>query len=840
MHNNKNAQGFTAARKRGNHGTALPSRRGNPTSPLTAAVLAVLYPGALTLAQEATPEAEQADQLEEIVVTATRREVNLQNVAQSVWAFTTDDIAEQAFRNTPEIIAAMPSVNLISSTPGRNSIVMRGVSTGSSEYRTDSGVAIYIDDQPVTSNSTQVDVELVDIALVQALPGPQGTLFGSSSQTGTLVYITNKPDPAAFSSELDAELGSTKGGDPSYRASGYVNIPVTDSIAIRAVGFYIYDGGYVDNVLGPTLGDPTQTNANVVEKNQNDYTNWGGRIAARWQINPEWESTLSLITQFSRADGAWESDPALGDYKITRFFDEYRDDDWYQTSLNVKGDLGFAELSGTASYFDRSIKYEWDNANYSQWRSAYYGGFYGDPENASLYNTGALIGTEYNDQKQERSAFELRLTSKGDSRFAWMAGAFYEDVTDGWTLDSRVPGLMDTPAWEVANYYACYGASLGYDISCPLAPTDVFYRKVFDRNIKQTALFGEVTYNLTDRWSITGGARWFEYDRHQSETYSQPAGLPISNDFAGGGVNATGGKDSDTVYKFATQFQIDSERMIYFLFSQGFRLGGSNSERAAENGYLPLNYKPDKLDNYEVGLKSQWFDNKVRFNLSVFFMEWDQIQLNVSGSRADNPFWLRGTFNGGKAEQKGVEMNGIWQVTPNLNLQASAFFADPEFSEDTIYPDPGDGTAIPAGTTMPVSPEQKYWIAVDYTLPNFFDLPGSTWTRFSYSYQGEVWKSTGAILDFIDADTPEERADAKDLLLPSYSTSTLQFGFTADSGWETALIIRNLFNEDGYNYISSSNYGDSPDIGWDDPRYRYVRTQQRPRTISLSFTKMWK
>ena len=114
---------------------------------------------------------------------------------------------------------------------------------------------------------------------------------------------------------------------------------------------------------------------------------------------------------------------------------------------------------------------------------------------------------------------------------------------------------------------------------------------------------------------------------------------------------------------------------------------------------------------------------------------------------------MRGTFNGGKAEQKGIEMNGVWQVTPDFNIQASAFFADPEFSEDTIYPDPDEGVAIPAGTTMPVSPEEKYWIALDYTLPNFLDLDGKTWTRFSYSYQGEVWRSTGAILDFVEAET---------------------------------------------------------------------------------------
>ena len=528
----------------------------------------------------------------------------------------------------------------------------------------------------------------------------------------------------------------------------------------------------------------------------------------------------------------------LGDYKITRFFDEYRDDDWYQASLNAKGDLGFAELSGTATYFDRSIKYEWDNANYSQWRSADYGGFFYDPEYESIYNTGVLIGTEFNDQKQERSAFELRLTSQGESRFAWMAGAFFEDVTDGWTIDARVPGLTGTPAWDVANDYACGGAYDGYDVACPLAPTDVFYRRVFDRNIKQTALFGEVTYNLTDRWSITGGARWFEYDREQSEVYSQPVGLPVLSDFEGGGVNASEGKESDTVFKFATQFQIDDARMIYFLYSEGFRLGGSNSERAAEAGYLPLNYESDKLSNYEVGLKSQWFDNKVQFNLSAFFMEWDQIQLNVSGSDAGNPFWLRGTFNGGKAEQKGVEMNGIWQVTADFNIQASAFFADPEFSEDTVYPDPDDGVAIPAGTTMPVSPEEKYCIALDYTLPNFLDLDGKTWTRFSYSYQGEVWRSTGAILDYIEAETPEERADAEDLLLPSYSTSTLQFGFTADSGWETATDCPQSLRRDRLQLHQRQQLGRSRRrLGR--PTLQYIRSQQRPRSSACRSTKKW-
>jgi len=800
-------------------------------SPLTAAIFAVLYPGALTLAQGANPE---AGRLEEIVVSATRREVNLQNVGQSITALSTADIERQALQSVADVIGALPSVSLTSSQPGRNSIVMRGVATGSEEYRTESQVAVYLDDQPMTSISQQVEVRLIDLARIEALPGPQGTLFGSSSQTGTIRYITNKPDTTGFSSQVDAELGTTEGGDESYDVSGHLNIPVSDSIAIRAVGFYALEGGYVDNVLGSTLmGD--SDNAAVVEKNWNDYQTWGGRIAARWQISPEWESTLSLVSQFSEADGGWESDPELGDYKITRLFDEYRDDDWYQGSLTVKGDLGFAELSVTASYFDRSIKYEWDNANYSQWRSAYYGGF--DPDygtgSYNVYNTGVLIGPTFNDQTQDRWAYEARLTSQGESRFAWMAGAFFEDVNDQWHYGAKLPGLTGTTAWEAANYYACYGADLGYDIACPLAPTDIYYSNRYRKNIKQTALFGEVTYDLTDRWSFTGGARWFEYDRNQRESYEVPLGLPVTNDFAGGGVNASQGKESDTVFKAATQFKIDDDRMIYFLYSEGFRLGGTNSARAAESGVIPLNFEPDKLSNYEAGLKSQWLDDAVQLNVSVFYMEWDQIQLNTSGSDANNPWWLRGTFNGGKAEQKGVELNGAWQVTPAFKVEGSAFFADPEFSEETIYPD--GGLAIPAGTVMPVSPERKYWVAVEYSVPGLLDLDGNLWTRMSYSYQSEIWNDLDAILDFENAVTPEERADALDQKLPSFSTATLQLGYTATSGWEASLVVRNLFDESGYSYMSSSDYGDL----FGDSRFRYVRTLQRPRTISLSFSKKW-
>jgi outer membrane receptor protein involved in Fe transport len=416
-----------------------------------------------------------------------------------------------------------------------------------------------------------------------------------------------------------------------------------------------------------------------------------------------------------------------------------------------------------------------------------------------------------------------------------MAGAFYEDVWDWWEYDAITPGLTGTRAWEAAQYYACYGAELGYDVQCPLPNTDIYYQDVYDKTIKQTAVFGEATFNLTDKWKVTGGARWFEYDRDVVETYSVPKGLPVQHDFAGGGVNASKGNESDTVFKFGTEYRFDEHRMIYLLYSEGFRLGGNNSARAAEAGYLPLVYEPDKLANYEAGLKSQWFDNVLQLNVSLFFMEWDNIQLNTSGSNLGNQWWLRGTFNGGKAEQKGAEISVSWAVTENLSIDASAFLADPEFSEKTEFPEPGEGNAIEAGTVMPVSPERKYFVSAEYKVPNFLSA-GDLWGRISYSYQGSVWKDLDAILDYQNAETPEERELALDQKLPSWATTTLQIGYTNKTGgWETSLIVRNLFDEQGYDYLSSSDYG----ALFGDPRWRYVRTLQRPLTVGLSFTKKW-
>jgi iron complex outermembrane receptor protein len=797
-----------------NRSRSIPAvRLAFPSTPLAIAIASVLYPAAATLA------AERADKLEEVIVTATRRELDLQVVPQSITALNTEFIQKQALTNLYDLANALPSLNIISTWPGQNTIVIRGISTGSAEYRIDSQVSIYLDEQPMTSITQQADVRLIDIQRVELLPGPQGTLFGSSAQAGTLHYVTNKPDNVGFSSELAGEVGTTKGGEESYDFSGWVNIPVSENFALRAVGFWSQAGGYVDNVLGPTLmGDAT--NADIAEDDQNSYRQSGGRIAGLWTINPQWNLLATGIYQRSRTDGHWDSDPFLGETKITRFFNDWRDDEWYTASTTLHGDLGFADLSVTASYFNRKIDYEFDDTNYAQWRTRNFGTYY------ALYDTGTLHSVTFNYQTQKRWSYEARLTSQGDSKLQWMAGAFYEDVYDWWEYGDRLTAgdFADTNAWIEANRIACEDIADPNVAKCPLDPTQVYYYNKYSNKVKQLAFFGELTYALTEKWSVTGGARWFQYDREMFDKYNVPLGVPASSDPDANGLLSKG-KESDTSLKFATNYKFTPEVMVYALYSEGFRLGGQNSQRAAETGEVPLDYGPDRLANYEVGLKSQWFDNRLRLNVSAFLMKWDDIQIHFSSTDSDNngAFWIEGNINGGKAEQKGVELNGQWYATDRLNFDWSIFLASPEFTQDTLVPN-SDEVYIAKGTTLPVSPKEKYWASVEYTFPDFLPWAGDFWTRFSYSWQAKTWDSLSAIQD-----------NDRELILPEWKDATFQMGFTGDSGWETSLILRNAFDDAGWTWLSATDRGEA----FGDPRFRHIHGTQRPRSLYLSFTKKW-
>ena len=781
--------------------------------PLAVAIMVAHAPLAV-LAQEPTQEVDaQGRTIEEVIVTATKREANMQDLAQSITAFTADDLERLRARDMKEYIDALPSVALVNSVPGRNSVVFRGVSTGSSEYRTDSMTAVYLDEQPLTTNSQQVDPWLVDIERVEALPGPQGTLFGSSSQSGTLRVITNKPDPSGFSAQIDASAYATSGGEPSHDLSGHINVPLSDRLAVRVAAFVSREGGYIDNVLGRDLAD-TRDNARFVEDDFNEYDISGGRVAATWDLSDRWTAIAGLISQSSSTTGSWESDPALGDFKIVKFFDEYRDDDWQQTSLTFKGDLGGAEFSATSAWFDRDIAYEWDNHVYEQYKDAYWGVYSG----YGLYNSEYTFGTTFNEQTQERFSQEVRLTSTGASRFQWMVGAFYEDVNDEWLFGAQNPSLMDTVAWETANYYA-YTYYAAYDhIDYPLAPSNVGFYNHFVRAVEQTAAFGELSLGLTDRLTTTLGLRWFEYDRNEFDQFQFPQGLPPLTGLDSNGAYRASGVEQDTALKLSAQYAIDSDRMLYALFSQGFRLGGSNSQRAAATGLVPQNYGADKLNNYEAGLKSEWFDNRLQLNVSTFYMVWNDIQINNEGGVEDK-WWLRGMINGDTARTMGVEVNWDASLTDSLRFEGGIFLANPEFnSEFTLL----SGEVVTDGTTMPISPEFKYYFALEYTVWDWRGL-GDLWARYDTSYQSEVYNGLSTAI----AKDPEGRQ-------PAWTQSNFQLGIETRKGPQIVLEVNNVWDERTISWLDSGSNFQAAQFG--DPRFHNVRSYVAPRSIGLSAT----
>ena len=768
-------------------------------TPVAASICAALYPATHAAAQDAT--------LEAIVVTASKREVAMQDLGQSVTALTTGDFQKQAIQGTEDYVRALTSVSLFNTVPGRNSLVMRGMSAGTQEFYTDSQVAVYLDEQPITTIAQEVDVRMIDIARVEVLPGPQGTLFGSSSQSGTLRIITNPPDAAAHSGQVDAGIWTTDGGDESHDLSGWLNIPLVDGrLALRAVAFTSHEGGYVDNVVGATL-EGSETNADIAENDQNTFDNRGGRVAARWLVSDRWNVDLSFLAQESELRGSWETDPAIGDYKITRFFDEYRDDDWHQVSGTVKGDLGFAELTATASRFERDVVYEWDNMVYEQYKASYFAAY-------PLYNTDYTFGTTFNDQDIYRKAYEVRLTSQGESRFHWMMGAFYEDVTTEWLYGTRNPDYVGTTSWYAAQYLADYYNAAGYDVESPLPETDIVYSEDYYNSIRQKAVFGEFSFDLTERWDVTVGARWFEFDRRTQTTFQFPQGLPPAGEAGTGGRVETTGTESDTVFKYGTSYHFTDDVMVYALYSEGFRLGGNNSQRAANTGVVPVTYEPDKVENLEAGIKSQWAGGRLMLNLTGFSATWDRIQVSQSG--VNGVWWLRGTINGGEAEVQGVELTAEWQATSNLYLSASTTFSDSEFKEDIVR----IGDTVPAGSPMVWSPERKFHAGVEYVVPEV--LGGDLWFRYDYSYESSKWNTLDSIVEL-----------NPDGIVPSWDMSDVHVGLTLPSGWEFQFDVRNVWNDLAFNSLENDT---NPEL-FGDARFDNLRNYAKPRTIGLTVRK---
>lgn len=840
---------------------AHPSKKIYALTPLAAAVVAALSPTLPVLAQE------EATRLEEIIVTATRREMSLQDIPHSIDVLSAIQLDRMGAKDLEASLRALPSVHLTALQPGQNQLTVRGMTSEVFEYTREAQVAVYLDEQPMTSNAQQVGIRNIDMDRIEFLPGPQGTLFGTSSQTGTLRYITKKPHTDGFEGAVEGRWGTTTGGADSYDISGILNIPlVDDKLAVRIVGYSSHDGGYVDNVFGTSLSG-NYDNAALVGDDQNEYDVDGGRLHVLWNLSDNWSALFSLVAENTSAPGAWDSDASLDDYQVTRFYEEFRDDDWTSGSLTLSGDLGFADLTLTATRFERDIVYEYDRMSYSQSRDKAYGYYCNltfDYPTTYYYYYSCIYYAEYlpsyisNDQRQERDSVELRLVSKGDGRFQWTVGAYYEDFLNEWFYGSVIPGWQGTISGDAANYYAFYyGVDSNYynnytpnpNQVYPLPATDFFWSQEFTQIITQTAFFGELGYDLTDDLNIFGGIRWAEFERDKIQTDLFPGALiPFGDRADGDGTFRDVGTDSDTIYKIGLRYNFSDDVMAYGLFSQGFRVGGSNSLRAASTGRLPLTFDGDFVNNYELGIKSQLLDGRMTFNASAFFMEWEDY---MQGASFDE-WWLQGTINAGGAETTGIEMQVQWQVTDRLSFGTSLYIGDKEFQDhhcndyvdnvnlgcvlnsngDPIYTtlgedDDGNFTVetqadIVAGMTLPNSPDARAHASLYYEVPDVFG--GDMWFYYDFTYSDESWDG---ISNIRDNDT--------DGLSPSWTYSNFSTGLKLPNQLDITVSVNNLFDQNGYSYAWTGEGANARDFG--DSRYQIQRAQHRPRTVWLTLRK---
>ena len=698
----------------------------------------------------------------EIIITATKREENLQNVPISVQAIGTRRLDQLNISNFEEYTKQLPSVSFQTAAPGFTVVYMRGVATGGDGNHTGSlpSVGSYLDEQPVTTIGGTLDVHIYDIARIESLNGPQGTLYGASSEAGTIRIITNKPELGVTTGRADAEINTVDHGGIGGKLEGMINVPIASRIAFRGVAFYQRDAGYIDNILGTRsyCGDPVldtagdivgcvqngfqASNAAFVKKNFNVNKTYGGRAALKIDLDDNWTITPTIMHQHSETKGVWYFDERLGDLQTQRFREEPGVDKFTQYALTVEGKIGNFDVTYAGAYMDRPNHGTSDYTDYADAYDAYYesyGGlanyqYYfdnaGNPIDPRQYITG---GNHFKKMSQE-----LRIASPVDKPFRVIAGAFYQRQANDILQEYRVDNLADL-------------------LSVNGRPGLIWLtqQKRIDRDY---ALFGEASFDITPAITLTGGGRWYKFNNtvfgfagfgrnpafFQGASGNPPAnavgssrtgvaqcfttsgdtlresqlggtdttlildnalaGTPCINvgTFEDGKVKPKQSKNSGFTYRFNGTWKPRQGLMFYATWSKGFRPGGINRQP----GLAP--YDPDFLVNYELGWKTSF--GPLRWNGAIFHQEWQKFQFSFLGENS-----LTVVQNGRDARVNGMETD-ISYVRGGLTLNAAAAYIDAKTKQNICAvaadetpncTDPGDEITAPKGSRLPITSKFK-------------------------------------------------------------------------------------------------------------------------------------
>ena len=722
------------------------------------------------MAQEATDEAVEEGG---IIVTANKREQNLQDVPAAVTALGNEALDQLQVNELQDVVKYLPSVTIQQAGPGFAQVYFRGVASGENANHSASlpTVGTYLDELPITTIQGALDIHAYDLARVEALAGPQGTLYGASSMAGTLKLVTNQPDTSGFYGSAGLEVNTVSKGDFGGVAEGFINAPLSDRAALRVVGWYRHDGGYIDNIAGsrtyPTSG-VTRTNAAFVEKDYNDVDTYGARAALGIDLDDNWTIKPVLMGQVQKANGSFaqeRSGQTNGSLQTVQYQAEGSKDKWISGALTVEGKLGNWDLTMTGGHLRRKTETQSDYSDYSYFYDALngYGAYWVDNANNPIDPTQYIRGTD----RYKKSFAEIRISSPADAPLRFIGGLFYQRQSHNIEQNYIIDNLSDA-------------------LAVPGTADNIWLTKQL-RTDRDYAAFGEVSFDLTDKLTLTGGARLYKYDNSlvgffgfNNPGYSsnpvylcqgpaKVAGSPCTN--VDKSTSAT-----DFIHKLNAAYKFSDDAMVYATWSKGFRPGGIN-----RRGSLPP-YGSDSIDNFELGWKLG--SGGFRFNGAVYQQDWNNIQLSFLGANG-----LTEIRNAGIARIRGIETD-IGYNADGFTFSTGFSYNDAQIREDfcaianatfDCTTPVGNTTLAKAGSRLPVTPKFKGNALVRY------EFPMGSWDGH---VQFAVNRTSGRRSDL----RPVQNAIKGNLA--GYTTADFSVGMKSDA-WAVEAYVTNLFDTRG-------------------------------------------
>lgn len=698
---------------------------------------------------------------EEVVVTARKRSETMMDVPISINVVSDETIARLGADDFTDLLRSVPSLTAYQNGPGRTRLSIRGIANGGgndNDTQNQETVGIYLDEVPVSMGAMNPEFNLFDVQRVEVLRGPQGTLYGAGSLTGTVRLVSNPVNLQAFEGKYDFSAYTVSEGNQGFGAKALVNVPLAaDKLGVRASAYYNDLPGYIDNVL-------------TGESDVNDGKARGARISALLQINERFNATFNL-THHNYDDNGRPEDleraPELSrDYPS---FDGYEDEaDIYNLVLDYAFNWG--SLVSSTSYFDRFV------INRRSLDDLF-----------AIALPPTVIPHELVDSTEtEIFIQEVRLASDNDGAFNWTAGVYFDKRDTLYLNTFPVPGA---------------DAALGIDSNDLGAPTDNLFFGFDDLTVKSAAIFGEAYVRL-DRWTITAGLRYFDW---QQDIEFYQSGL------FNGGFNSDPrpeGTESGVNPKLNVSYDVSDDWMIFGQAARGFRYGGINgaipeavcADELAEvtrQGGDTRFFDPDKTWNYELGSKSTFADGTMSLSATIYHIDWNDIQTQRAFACG---FGFR--ENVGEATSQGLEVEYNAQLSDALTLSLGGAYMNAELAEDV------PNLNAEEGDQAPFVPELTFNGSIDYRFPLFSTVDGFVWFNAQYVDERNTEFDTEA---------------ANNRFMDSYEVFNVRVGAQWDN-YELSLFVNNLDDDRGVVRALGRPPFD-PDAN--------IRVQ--PRTVGLTF-----